>query len=81
MVDQGGEFNIFQGIHVRTNIKIDISIFIRPMTTKFDKQVHLREVTQTRQIKQVLVTSFDKLKPLYLHYHSAYKHQTSQVGD
>lgn len=50
MADQGGEFNIFQGTHVRTNIKIDISIFIRPMTTKFDKQVHIGELNQVKLI-------------------------------
>ena len=36
MVDQGGEFSIFQSIHVRFGTRIDISISIRPMTTKAD---------------------------------------------
>ena len=31
MADQGGEFSFFQDIHVRTDIRIDISIYIRPM--------------------------------------------------
>ena len=53
MTDRGGEFNFFQGIHVR----IDIPISIRPMITKFGKQVHLQDFTQMRLIKQVLVTS------------------------
>ena len=52
MADLGGELSAFQGIHVR----IDISIYRRPMTTKFDKQVHLEGLTQMRQIKEVLVT-------------------------
>ena len=45
MADRGGEFRFFQGIHVRIDIRIDISISIRPMTNKFDKQIHLRELT------------------------------------
>ena len=40
MVERGGEFNFFQGIHVRIDKRTDISIFIRSMTTKFSKQVH-----------------------------------------
>ena len=57
MVDQCGEFSFFQGIHVRIDIIIDISIFIRPMITIFDKQVHLQDLTQARLIKRELVTS------------------------
>ena len=56
MVDQSGACNFFQGIHVRTDIRNDISIAIRPMTTKFGKHVHQGELTQMRLIKQVLVT-------------------------
>ena len=47
----GDEFTFFQGIYVR----IDISIFIRPMITKFDKQIHLQELTQLRLIKMGMV--------------------------
>ena len=57
MVDQCGEFSFFQGIHVRIDIIIDISIFIRPMITIFDKPVHLQDLTQVRLIKRELVTS------------------------
>ena len=57
MVDQCGEFSFFQGIHVRIDIIIDISIFIRPMITIFDKQVHLQDLTQVRLVKRELVTS------------------------
>ena len=57
MTDRGGEFRFFQGIQVRIDIKIDISISIRPMITKYGKHVHLQEFTQMRLIKQVLVTS------------------------
>ena len=46
MADRGGEFSFFQGIHVR----IDISISVRPMITKFGKQVHLQDLTQMRLI-------------------------------
>ena len=57
MADRGGEFSIPQGNHVRFDIKIYISITIRPMITKFSKQVHLQGLTQMRLINQVLVTS------------------------
>ena len=48
MVDGGGEFNFFQGIHVRIGKVIDIFISIRLMTTRFGKQLHLQELTQMR---------------------------------
>ena len=57
MAHRGSEFNFFQDIYVRIDIRIDISISIRPMTTKFDKQVYLQDLPQMRLIKQVLVTS------------------------
>ena len=57
MEDRGGEFSFFQGIYVRFDIRIGISISVRPMTTKFGKQVHLQDLTQMILIKQVLVTS------------------------
>ena len=60
MVDLDDEFSFFQGIHVRIDIGIDISISIWAMITKFDKQVHLQNLTQLRLIKQVLVTSLFK---------------------
>ena len=58
MADWDCEFNFFQGIHVKIDIRIDISISIRPMTIKFGRQIHLeqKELTQMRLIKQVLVT-------------------------
>ena len=55
MADRGGEFCFFQDIRVRFDIRIDISISIRPMTAKFGRQVPLQDVTQVRLIKQVLV--------------------------
>ena len=55
MVDSGGEFTIFQDVKI--DIRIGISISIRPMTTQFDKLVHLQDLTQIRPIKQMLVTS------------------------
>ena len=57
MEDCGGNFTIFHSIHVKFDIRIDIFISIRPMITKFDKQVHLLDLTEMRLIKQVLVTS------------------------
>ena len=57
MADRGGEFSFFQGIHVRIDIRIDVSISVRPMNTKFGKQLYLQDLTQMRLIKQFLVTS------------------------
>ena len=56
MVERGGEFSFFQGIHVRIDIRADISISITPMIVKFGKQVYLQDLTQMKLIKQVLVT-------------------------
>ena len=43
MADKDGESSFFRGIHERIDIRIDISIPIRPMIIKFGKQVHLEE--------------------------------------
>ena len=61
MADRDGEFSFFQRIHVRIGIRIDISISIRPMITRFGNQIHLQDLTQIRIIKQVLVTSYIKI--------------------
>ena len=42
---------------VRIDIRIDISISIKHITTQFGKQVHLQELTEMRLIKQVMVSS------------------------
>ena len=57
MAGRGVEFRFLRDNHVRIDIKIDISISIRPMTTKFGKQLHLEELTKIRLIKQVLLMS------------------------
>ena len=51
MADQGGALGFFHGIHARTDITIDIFTSIRPMTTKFGKQVHVGKLTQMKLIK------------------------------
>ena len=38
MENRGGEFSFFQSIHVKIDMRIDISISVRLMTTKFGKQ-------------------------------------------
>ena len=55
MVDRGGDFSLFQSVHAKTDIRI--GSFIRSMTNIFGKQARLRELTQMRLIKQVLVMS------------------------
>ena len=57
MADGGSEFSFFQCIHVRIDLRIDIFISIRPMTTIFGKEVDLEQLTQIRLMKLVLVTS------------------------
>ena len=57
MADRSGtQFSIFQDIYVRFDIRIDMSMSIRPVITKFGKQVHLQDLTQMRIIKKILVT-------------------------
>ena len=56
MADGGGEFTFIRGIHVRTDIRVDISISLRTMTTKFSKHLHLEELTQMILVEQMLVT-------------------------
>ena len=46
MSDRDSEFNFVRGIHVRTDIRIDISTSITPMTTELGKQLHLEELHQ-----------------------------------
>ena len=41
MTDQISGLSFLQGIHVKIDVRIDISISIRPMITKFGKQVLL----------------------------------------
>ena len=45
MADCRDEFCFFRGIHVRIDVRIDIFITIRPMTTNVGNQVHLEDLT------------------------------------
>ena len=47
--------------HLRTDIRIDISISRRPTTTKFGKQIHLEELTKLikSQLAHDVVTTLD----------------------
>ena len=56
MADPGGEFSFFRGIHVKINKTIDIFIFIRPMTARLGKWVHLEKLIHMRLFKQAPVT-------------------------
>ena len=56
MADRGVEFSFFEGIHVKIDIRIDTLISIKPIITKFGKQVHLQDLAQMRLIKKLLVT-------------------------
>ena len=77
IADRGG--GLFLGIHARTDIRIDISISIGPISIEFGKQVHLQELSQMGYQADagdaITSRSCDKLKTLYLQYHSGYAHQ------
>ena len=73
MAGRSGDFRFFQGIHVRTDISIDISISIADTSTGVDSNV-------TNQAGAGNVTtsrSREKLKS-YLHYQRSYQHQPWQ---
>ena len=59
MADLGGEFSFIQGNYLRVHISI------RPMTSKFGRQLHLEELTQMRLNKQVLMTGYVTFKRSY----------------
>ena len=40
MADQGDEFRFLRDNHLRIDMRIDISISVRPITIKFGKQTH-----------------------------------------
>lgn len=48
---------VFRCIHVIIDIRINICISKRPMTTTFGKQVHEQDLIQMKLMKQVLVKS------------------------
>ena len=76
MADRGVEFSFFQGIHIRIDIRVDISSYARPLTFKFGKQVQIQ-----RGAGEVITSgSCDKLKIFY-HYQSACDHQVWQHGN
>ena len=88
MVNWGGGFSelFMQELRwvfcVRIDI-FDISIPIRPMTTKFSKQVHIEELTQKRLSRCwwcIMSRSCVKLKT-YFHYQSACRLQTMKDDD
>ena len=72
---------------MRTDIRIDISISIGSMANKFGKQVHTsrgigsNETSQAGAGDVITSRSLDKLKPLYLYYHSTFGHPTWQDFD
>ena len=72
MGNRGGEFSFFQEIHVRIDIRIDISYSMRLMITKFDKEVHIDTIwLKMRLIKQMLVM------PLRQNHPKNWKHYIS----
>ena len=74
MTDRGSEFSILQGIHVRFEIKIDISEtwWQAVASIGFDSN----DTNQAGAGDFITSRSRDKLKALYLYYQSAYGYQT-----
>ena len=64
MVDGGGEFSFFQGTRVRTDIRIDISISIRPMTSKFGEPGHIIKQVLAMPSRQDYVITKTTMSPL-----------------
>ena len=73
--DQGSEFSIFQGIHVRFDIRIN-QIWQADTFTGSDPN----ETNRAGTCDVITLTSRDKIKALNLHYKSDYGHQTWQDG-
>ena len=57
MIGLSGEFSFLEDTHVKIDKRIDISISVTLKTTKFEKHLHLQELTQMSLIRQVMVTS------------------------
>ena len=55
MVERGGKLSFFQGILVRIDIRLDVSISISIMTIKFGKQVHIKNLQVTRPYNIVVL--------------------------
>ena len=78
MVDGGCEFSFIRGIHVRTDIRVDISISLRTMQAGTSRGVNSNDTSQAGAADVKTSRSCDTPKTLYLHYLSAYDHQTWQ---
>ena len=83
MLDRSGEFSFFRGIHVSIDVRIDISISIRPMQVQAgtSRRLDWNEANQAGAGDVIMSRSLDKLKTLYLHSQSANCHETWQDGD
>ena len=79
MADRGGDFSFFQGMHVKIDKRIDISISIRPMTRQEDTSggVNSNNTNQAVAGDVITLRSHDKLQT-YFHYQSVFGHQTWQ---
>ena len=51
MADRGSEFWFLGDKHVRIDIRTGIFISLRPMFTKFEKQIGLEELPQVKLLK------------------------------
>lgn len=75
MADGGSYFSFFRGNHAGINIRIDIFIFVKPITIKFSKQVHLvfgsTGFNGASPGNVITSRSRNKLER-YFHYQSAY---------
>ena len=84
MPDRAGNFKFCQVIHVRIGVRTDISISKKTydneiQQTGTSREGDLNETSQADVGDVITSRSRDKLKT-YIHYQSAYGHQTWQDG-
>ena len=80
MVDQGREFSIFSGFHVKIDIRTDIYLFHKTYDYQIlQSSTSIRtDSNKTNQTGAGDTKSGDKQKTLYFHYKRPFGHQTWQ---
>ena len=79
MADQGNKFSFFQDIHVKIDIRNDISISIlQNLASRYVDVSIMRcisnETKQDSDCDVIMSRSCDKLKSLYFYYQGLYDH-------
>ena len=84
MANRDGQFSFFQGIHVKIDIRTDACISIRPLSPNLARR-YIYKIFDSNETNQGgagdIITSRSRDKQKYLHYQSAYGHQTWEDGN